>query len=79
MWVGGSSPIFANDDLLVAYEFELLLQKEETLEHMEHMEVSWFFLSGFFLYYSSSFSFDDDVITFFKEGAVRKKQYYLLL
>ncbi len=34
VWVGGSSPFFANDDLLAAQEFELLLQKEEeTLEH----------------------------------------------
>jgi hypothetical protein len=32
--VGGFSPFFANDDLLVAKEFELLLQKkEEILEH----------------------------------------------
>jgi hypothetical protein len=32
--VGGSSPLFVNDDLLVTREFELLLQKEEeTLEH----------------------------------------------
>ncbi len=36
------------------------------------MEVSWFFLSGFFLYYSSSFPFDDDDATFFKEGVVGK-------
>ncbi len=34
VWVGGSSPFFANDDLLAAWEFELLLQKEEeTLKH----------------------------------------------
>jgi hypothetical protein len=34
VWVGGSSPFFGNDDLLMAWEFELLLQKEEkTLEH----------------------------------------------
>ncbi len=32
--MGGSSPLFVNDDLLVTREFELLLQKEEeTLEH----------------------------------------------
>ncbi len=38
------------------------------------MEVSWFFLSGFFLHYSFSFSFDDDATTFFKEGVVRKRK-----
>ncbi len=37
------------------------------------MGVSWFFLSGFFLHYSFTFSFDDDAITFFKESAVGKK------
>jgi len=32
--VGGSSPFFVDDDFLAAWEFELLLQKEEeTLEH----------------------------------------------
>jgi hypothetical protein len=34
VWVVGYSPFFANNDLLVAWEFELPLQKkEETLEH----------------------------------------------
>jgi len=42
------------------------------------MEVNWFFLLSFFLYYSSSFSFDDDVATFFKEGEVGKKKLYCL-
>jgi len=37
------------------------------------MEVNWLFFSNFFLYFSSSFSFDDDVVTFFKEGAIGKK------
>ncbi len=37
------------------------------------MEISWVFLLGSFLYYSSSFSFDDDAITSFKEGAIGKK------
>jgi hypothetical protein len=33
-WVGRSSPFFVNNNFLVAWEFELLLQKkEETLEH----------------------------------------------
>jgi hypothetical protein len=33
-WVGGSSPSSIDDDLLVAWEFKLQLQKEdETLEH----------------------------------------------
>jgi len=36
------------------------------------MEVSWFFLLGFFLHYSSSFSFENDATTFFKEGVVEK-------
>ncbi len=32
--VGGSSPFFVDDDLMVAWEFEVLLQKEdETLEN----------------------------------------------
>jgi hypothetical protein len=31
--VGGSSPFFANDDLLAAQEFELWKKEEETLEH----------------------------------------------
>ncbi len=70
MWVGGFSPFFANNDLLVAWEFELSLQKEEdTFEHYG----SWLFLLGFFLYYSNFFSFDDDATTFSKEGVVRKK------
>ncbi len=31
---GGSSPFFVDDDLMVAWEFELLLQKKyEILEH----------------------------------------------
>jgi len=34
VWVGGFSPFFVNNKFLVAWEFELLLQKEEeTLEH----------------------------------------------
>jgi len=34
VWVGGFSPFSIDDDLLVVWEFELLLQKEEeTLEH----------------------------------------------
>jgi hypothetical protein len=34
VWVGGFSPFSTDDDLLVVWEFELLLQKEEeTLEH----------------------------------------------
>ncbi len=34
VWVSGFSPFFVNNDLLAAWEFELLLQKEEeTLEH----------------------------------------------
>jgi len=33
LWLGGSSPFFVDDDLLVTWEFELLMQKEEeTLE-----------------------------------------------
>jgi hypothetical protein len=37
------------------------------------MEISWFFLLGFFLYYSFFFfSFDDDADTFFKEGVIGK-------
>jgi len=32
--VGGSSPFFVDDDLMVAWEFEVLFQKEdETLEN----------------------------------------------
>ncbi len=42
------------------------------------MEVNWFFLSCFFSYYSSSFSFDDDDVTFFKEGAVRKRTIFFV-
>jgi hypothetical protein len=38
------------------------------------MEISWFFLLGFFLHYFSSFSFDNDAITFFKEGVAGKKK-----
>ncbi len=37
------------------------------------MEISWFFLLGFLLYYYSFFSFDDDNVTFFKEGVIGKK------
>jgi hypothetical protein len=29
VWVGGSSTFFVDDDLLAAWEFELLLQKKE--------------------------------------------------
>jgi hypothetical protein len=46
--VGGFSPFFVDNDLLVAWEFELSLQKEE--ETFEHYG-SWFFLSSFLLYY----------------------------
>jgi hypothetical protein len=42
------------------------------------MEVSWFFLLGFFLYYSSSFSFDDHVVTFFKEGVIGKRTIFFV-
>jgi hypothetical protein len=42
------------------------------------MEFNWVYFSNFFLYFSSSFSFDDDVVTFFKEGAVGKTKYLLL-
>jgi hypothetical protein len=38
------------------------------------MDISWFFLLDFFLYYYYSFSFDNDVATFFEEGAVGKKK-----
>jgi hypothetical protein len=34
VWVGGSSPFFVDDDFLMTWEFELLLQKEEeTFKH----------------------------------------------
>jgi hypothetical protein len=34
VWVNGFSPFSFDNDILVAWEFELLLQKEEeTLEH----------------------------------------------
>ncbi len=34
VWVGGCSPFFVDDDFIAAWEFELLLEKEdETLEH----------------------------------------------
>jgi membrane protein DedA with SNARE-associated domain len=42
------------------------------------MEVSWFFLLGFFLYYSSSFSFDNHVATFFKEGVIGKRTIFFI-
>jgi hypothetical protein len=42
------------------------------------MEVSWFFLSSFFLNYFSYFSFDDDVVTFFKEGVIGKKTIFFV-
>jgi hypothetical protein len=43
------------------------------------MEVSWFFLLGFFLYYSSFFSFDDHVATFFKEGVEGKRTIWFFI
>jgi hypothetical protein len=44
------------------------------------MEVHWFILSNFFLYYFSSSSFANDVVTCFKEGVAKeKKQYFLFL
>jgi hypothetical protein len=34
VWVGGCSPFFVDDDFMAAWEFELLLEKEdETLKH----------------------------------------------
>jgi len=42
------------------------------------MEVSWFFLSCFFLNYFFNFSFDDDVVTFFKEGVIGKKTIFFV-
>jgi hypothetical protein len=42
------------------------------------MEVNWFFLLGFFLYYSTSFSFDDDAVKNFKEGAVGKRTIFFV-
>ncbi len=34
VWVGESLPFFIDDDLMAAWEFEILLQKkDETLEH----------------------------------------------
>jgi len=41
------------------------------------MEVR-FFMSCFFLYYFSSFSFDEDVATFFKQGQVGKRTIFFI-
>jgi len=38
------------------------------------MEVSWFFLSGFFCIF---FAFDDDVGTYFKEVVIGKKKFFV--
>ncbi len=43
------------------------------------MEITWYFLSNSFLYYSSSCSFDDDVMTFFKEGAIGKRTIFFVV
>ncbi len=42
------------------------------------MEISWLFLSNFFLHYFLSFSFDDDATTFFKEGVVGKRTIFFV-
>ncbi len=76
VWVGGSSPFFANDDFLTTQEFEHALQKkEETLEHYGNQLV-------FFCQASSCIIiiilFDDDAITFFREGALQKKTIFFV-